>query len=102
MNQFTNVKSILQKILNKYSIYEDLSKIYLVWEEVVGKKIAKKIELCGIKGDTLLVSVNSSIYHHHLKLFKKEWLKKINLYLSENLKENTTEERFKDIKVVKL
>ncbi|MFN3550286.1 MAG: DciA family protein [Endomicrobiia bacterium] len=102
MEHFSNIKPILQKILNKYGICEDLTKIYIVWEEVVGKKIAKKIELCGLKGDTLLVKVNSHIYRHHLKLLKKEWLKKINLYLDENLKEPAYEGRFKDIKIVNL
>ncbi len=102
MEYFSNIKPILQKILKNYGICEDLDRIYIVWEEVVGKKMAKKIELCGVKDENLLVEVNSYIYRHHLKLLKREWLKKINLYLDKNLNEPNTEGRFKDIKIVNL
>jgi hypothetical protein len=103
MENFVKAESIIKKILSRYGIPEDFEKIYILWEEVVSKKIAKKIELCGIKGDTLLVSVNSALYIHHLKLSKKEWLKKLNLYLDPNLDEKNAikDGKFKDIRVVK-
>ncbi len=103
MENFVKADSIIKKILSKYGIPQDFEKICILWEEIVGKKIAKKIELCGIKEDTLLVSVNSAFYYHHLRLSKKEWLKKLNLYLEPGLEEKKSlkEGRFKDIKVVR-
>jgi len=104
MENFVKADSIIKKILSKYGIPKDFEKVYILWKTIVGKNIAKKIELCGMKGDILLVSVSSSLYHHHLRLLKREWLKKLNLYLDSNLGEQEAlkEGRFKDIKVIKL
>ncbi len=99
MHSFDKVDQVLEKILNRYGISKNLKLIYDIWESVVGKKIAKKIQLCGIKGDTLLVSVETPIHHHYLKLHQKEWLKKINEILSQQKDSHT---KFSNIKVIKL
>ncbi|MCX7716039.1 MAG: DUF721 domain-containing protein [Endomicrobia bacterium] len=99
MENFTKADIVLEKILTKYGLSKDLLVIYEIWEKVVGEKIAKKIQLCGIKGDTLLVCVETPAHHHYLKLYQKEWLKKINEFF---LQYRDTNIKFKNFKVVKL
>lgn len=101
MEKFVKADILIKKILAKYGIVEDINKLYIIWEKVVGEKLAKKIELCGVKGGTILVSVASCEYHHYLKISKREWLKKINDFFSSD-KEGQENFKFNDIKVVKL
>ncbi|MCS7231363.1 MAG: DciA family protein [Elusimicrobiota bacterium] len=97
MEKFVKIDEIIKKLLKKYGISEELKFLYDVWELVLGKDMAEKIKLCGIKNDELLVSVESAIYHHHLKLNQNEYLQKIN----ELLLNNNFNCEFKKIKVVK-
>mgnify|MGYP000191969549 CR=1 FL=1 len=98
MDKFVCVDSVLKKILRNYGISEELEKLYSIWEQVIGTKLAKKIQLCGIKKDVLLVTVDTSAHHHYLKLHKKEWLQKINSFLSSEKQKIV----YNDIKVIKL
>lgn len=102
MEKFVKADALIKKILTKYGITEDINKLYIIWEKVVGEKLSKKIELCGVKGDTILVNVVSCEYHYHLKISKREWLKKINDFFSSSNKNTQKNFKFNDIKVVKL
>jgi len=97
MDKFVNAELVLKKILSNFGISEELGKLYSVWEQVVGTKLAKKIQLCGAKKNVLLVTVETPAHHHYLKLHKKEWLEKINSLCSKEQKVC-----YKDIKVIKL
>ncbi len=96
MDNFKKVKPLLENLLSKYGISSELGRLYDIWEEVVGKKLAKKIQLCGVKNKTLLVTVETTAHHHYLNLYQKKWLEKINQMLKK------TEDGYKNIKVVKL
>ena len=97
MNNFVKSEHVLKKIFYNLGISENLGKLFSVWEEVVGAKLAKKIQLCGAKEDVLLVIVETSAHHHYLKLHKKDWLEKINKICSKE-----SEVVYNDIKVIRL
>ncbi len=96
-HNFKNAKMLLENILSKYGVSSELVQLYDIWEEVVGKNLSKKIQLCGVKNKTLLVKVETSAHHHYLNLYQKKWLNKINQILKK-----TENDGFKNIKVVKL
>lgn len=96
-HNFKNAKLLLQNLLSKYGISSELPQLYDIWEKVVGKNVSRKIQLCGIKNKTLLVTVETAAHHHYLNLYQKKWLKQINQMLGK-----TENEGFKNIKVVKL
>jgi predicted nucleic acid-binding Zn ribbon protein len=85
MDNFIKSKDAIGILLKKLGLTKEKLEIYLYWEKIVGENLVKKIQVVGIKNDTLLLKVNSSAYRHQVKLYQKEWLKKINTYLGENL-----------------
>ncbi|GEM_PF-2019893 len=97
MKDFVKSADVLKKIFYNLGISENLTKLYFIWEEVVGPKLAKKIQLCGVKKDVLLVTVETPAHHHYLKLHKKDWLEKINKMCSKE-----SEVVYNDIKVIRL
>lgn len=99
MDNFVKSENVLKKIFFNLGISENLEKLYSIWEEVVGSKLAKKIQLCGVKKNVLLVTVETSAHHHYLKLHKKDWLEKINKMCTNSKK---SEVAYNDIKVIKL
>ncbi|MCX7956764.1 MAG: DUF721 domain-containing protein [Endomicrobia bacterium] len=98
MANFTKAEILIKKILSRYGILEELGQLYDIWDDIVGKEVAKKIKLCGAKNGEIFVSVASPAYHHHLKLHQQEYLQKINEYFF-NKKFKT--DIFKKIKVLK-
>lgn len=61
------------------------------WERIVGRKIADHSKPVGIRGRTLLVNVDSSVWLSELSsFFKKSILERVN--------EELDEKRFKDIR----
>lgn len=99
MQEFLKAKSVIEKIMLKYGISPQLYKLYDIWEEIVGKKLAKKVQVCGVKNSNILVTVDTPAYHHYIKLHQKEILEKINQRLVEEGQEFS---EFKNIKAVKL
>ena len=94
MHQFKNSSWIIDKLWQRYGFLAQMDKLYMYWENVVGKKLASKISIVGMKKGTLFVRVSSPAYHHQLKLSCTEWLKKLNSYFNEEL--------IKQIKVVNI
>ncbi|MFQ3675486.1 MAG: DUF721 domain-containing protein [Endomicrobiia bacterium] len=93
MQKFIQANIAINNLLKQLGLTKEKQDIYFYWEKVVGEKLASKIQLVGIKNDTLMIKVSSSAYHHQLKLYQREWLKKINTYLGANL--------IKHLKVIK-
>jgi len=85
MPKFIQADVVINKLLKQLGLTKDIQEIYFYWEKVVGENLASKVQLVGIKKDTLIIKVSSSAYYHQLKLYQKEWLKKINIFLGENL-----------------
>ncbi|MCS7151248.1 MAG: DUF721 domain-containing protein [Endomicrobia bacterium] len=99
MQEFSKAKYIIERILSRYGITKQLFELYDIWNEVIGEKLARKIQLCGIKDGNILVTVENPAYHYYLKLHQKEILEKITKKLSDKFLQC---EQFKNIKVVKL
>lgn len=99
MHEFLKAKSVIEKIMLRYGLSCQLIRLYDIWEEILGKKLAKKIQLCGVKNGSILVTVDTPAHHYYVKLHQKEWLEKINQRVTE---ENLDLGMFKNIKVVKL
>lgn len=85
MENFLQAKVVVNNLLKQLGLTKEKEEIYFYWEKIVGEKLVSKIQLVGIKKDTLLVKVSSSAYHHQVKLCQKEWVKKINTYLGKEL-----------------
>jgi|YNPMSStandDraft_1061717.scaffolds.fasta_scaffold00640_16 hypothetical protein len=98
MNNFVKSEVVLKKIFSKLGISKELVDLYSVWEKILGSKLAKKIQLCGVKDDVLLVKVETSAHHHYLKLNKKILIEKIN----KTMFSDESKVKYNDIKVVKL
>jgi hypothetical protein len=43
MDKFVNAELVLKKFFSNFGISEELGKLYSVWEQVVGAKLAKKL-----------------------------------------------------------
>lgn len=54
------------------------SKALLVWEEVVGKSIAKNTEAQEVKHGTLMVKVSTPVWRNEIAMQKKEIIGKLN------------------------
>ena len=85
MQNFIRANVAINKLFKQLGLTEDRREIYFYWEKVVGENLSSKIQLVGIKKDTLIIKISSSAYYQQLKLYKKEWLKKLNSYIGENL-----------------
>lgn len=94
MREFTKSSFIISKLMEKIGLNDEKKLIYFYWEKIVGEKLAKKIQLVGIKNGCLLVKPSSPAYYHQMKLSQSEWIKKINDYLGND--------KIKGIKTVNL
>ncbi len=87
MSEFIESSVAVDRLLKKLGLTKEKEQVYLYWDEVVGKNLAGKIQLVGIKNDTLIIKVKSPAYHQQLKLYQREWIKKINSYIGNNVVE---------------
>lgn len=76
---FTPAKEIVKDLLEKYGISKDTYQLYDLWDKELGK-LAKRINIAGIKGKTILVKVDNPVYQQELQLRKRELLRKLNDY----------------------
>ena len=56
----------------------ELTRIWDLWDGLVGEIVAENARPAAIKGSILVVNVASSTWMHHLQFSKKEIIKKIN------------------------
>lgn len=77
---FTNLGSVLDKVLNQYRPKSDqaLCKIWDIWETAVGPGIAANARPAAFKGDILLLHVSNSSWLHHLRFLENELVAKVN------------------------
>ncbi len=78
--QFTNLGSVLDKVLNQYRPKSDqaLCKVWDIWEAAVGPAIAANARPAAFKGDILLLHVSNSSWLHHLRFLENELVARIN------------------------
>jgi len=77
---FTNLGSVLDKVLNQYRPKSDqaLCKVWDIWEAAVGPGIAANARPAAFKGDILLLHVSNSSWLHHLRFLENELVAKVN------------------------
>lgn len=82
-----SVGSVIDKLLRSGIRRQDtpLLQVWELWEQAVGQIIAENARPAAIKGNILLVHVNSSPWLHQLSFLKKDILVRINRELGRDL-----------------
>lgn len=88
---FIHAKNIVSDVLEKYGITEKNYFVIEVWEKEFFD-INKHIKLIGIKDDSIILEIDSSVANNEVRIRKKEILNRINKYF--------LKEEFKNIKVL--
>ena len=79
--------SVIDKLLRSGIRQQDapLLQVWELWDRAVGQIIAENARPAAIKGNILLVHVNSSPWLHQLSFLKKDILARINRELGQDL-----------------
>ena len=83
-----DIRGIVERViktLNKKRLKD--GGVFLFWEEVVGKKIAKHAKPLQINKERLVVGVDGSVWLYHLNFFKKKILSGLKKKGGVNIKE---------------
>jgi len=82
--------SVIEKVLRKYGLFEQYreQEPALLWERVVGEKIARLARPIWVQNDVLFVAVPNHIVQHEFTVMREEFRKKLNAALgAERVKE---------------
>lgn len=81
------VGKVLKETLREFQIEKwiDQGKIWLIWEEAVGKTIAQIAQPDSIKFKTLFVKVTDSVWLHQLTCYHDLILNKINAQIGSEI-----------------
>ncbi len=73
------IKDIIQNVIGKISSegFKDQTKIYEIWQKIVGEAGIKHTCISGLKDKTLLVLVDSSAWLFQMSLQRKKILEQI-------------------------
>lgn len=84
-HEAAHIGEILSKSLGALSGRADLELLSLweTWTEAVGEEVARHTRPKAFKGTLLLVTVDSSVWIHHLTMMKDEIMARINKQLGE-------------------
>ncbi|VFQ42903.1 protein of unknown function duf721/upf0232 [Desulfoluna butyratoxydans] len=82
----THVGDILSQHMGSLTQRADLELLSLwkTWTEAVGEEVARHTRPKAFKGSLLLVTVDSSVWIHHLSMMKDEIVARINTQLGED------------------
>lgn len=91
---FVHIGNIIEGVLKQFRSESDgeLTRVWHVWDEVVGETIAANAQPAAFKGDLLLVHVTSSAWIHELHFLKADIVSKLNVALGKPM---VTEIKFK-------
>jgi predicted nucleic acid-binding Zn ribbon protein len=86
----TSLKVVLDKALESQGMDQRLRQenAVVLWDEIVGKKIAQASKAVKIERGTLLIEVKSSAWKHQIQMLKPDILKKLNAQLGPNTVKN--------------
>ena len=81
--------NIIDGLLKGFDLRPDagMTRIWDLWEGIVGKTIADNTRPAAFKGKILVVHVSSSPWIHQLQFLKAEMIRNINQGLGDNLVE---------------
>ena len=85
-DEATHIGDILSKHMGTLAGRADLELLSLwkTWTEAVGEEVARHTRPKAFKGALLLVTVDSSVWIHHLSMMKDEIMARINTQLGED------------------
>ncbi len=91
---FVHIGNIIGNVLERFRSESDggLTRVWHIWDEVVGETIAVNAQPAAFKGDLLLVHVTSSAWIHELQFLKSDMIIKLNAALGKPM---VTEIKFK-------
>ena len=91
---FVHIGNIIGNVLKQFRRESDggLTRVWHIWDEVVGETIAANAQPAAFKGDLLLVHVTSSTWIHELQFLKADMVSKLNAALGKPM---LTEIKFK-------
>ena len=86
-DDFKHIGKILCDVLNTFQLDPDLelTRLFSLWDDVVGEALAKNARPAGFKGKILLVNVVSSVWIQELQYYKKDIIRKLNEALGKEL-----------------
>ena len=89
-SDFFHIGRIIPKVLKTCRQQPDgeLTRIWDLWERVVGQMVAENARPAAYKGKLVLVHVSSSVWIHHLQFLKKDLVRQINDALGKPLVED--------------
>jgi predicted nucleic acid-binding Zn ribbon protein len=76
---FSTVRGVIEKVLKKYRLNGDLDayRVFQIWNDLVGERIAHHARPVRIDGYILLVEVDDPLWLTQLKYMKQDILGKI-------------------------
>jgi len=86
-DDFKHIGKILCDVLNTFQLDPDLelTRLFSLWDDVVGEALAKNARPAGFKGKILLVNVVSSVWIQELQYYRKDMIRKLNEALGKEL-----------------
>ena len=84
------LKDILNKALHSQGMDKRLQQenAVVIWEDIVGSRIAKAAKAIRIDRGTLLIEVKSSAWKQQIQMLKPDIIKKLNNQLGKNTVKN--------------
>ncbi len=84
---FSTVRGVVEKILKKYRLNGDLDayRVFEVWDDLVGDRIANHTRPIKIDGYFLLVEVDDPLWLTQLKYMKTDILDKIGVTIKKGV-----------------
>ncbi|HOT41424.1 MAG TPA: DUF721 domain-containing protein [Syntrophorhabdaceae bacterium] len=84
---FIPVGSILGKVLKQCRLTDDLDayKVFTVWEDIVGSKIAIHARPSKIKGKILYVEVDDPLWHAQIKYMKRDIIGRLETFIKKGV-----------------
>jgi predicted nucleic acid-binding Zn ribbon protein len=78
---FSTVRGVVERVLKKYRLTGDLDayKVFHMWNDLVGDRIASHTRPVRIDRDTLFVEVDDPLWLTQLKYMKLDLLSKIDM-----------------------
>jgi predicted nucleic acid-binding Zn ribbon protein len=87
IDDFKHIGNILCDVLNTFRLDPDLelTRLFSLWDDVVGEALAKNARPAGFKGKILLVNVVSSVWIQELQYYREDMIRKLNEALGKEL-----------------
>jgi len=89
---FTPINEVIDRVIKKYRIYGDIDayKVFSIWNDIVGTKLAGHAKPVKIKEKVLYIAVDDPLWLAQIKYIKHDIIDKLCIAIKDDI--------FKDIK----